>query len=525
VGTFLEDKDRNVIPRLRSFRTTLALGELDATGVCPESEILRDPESLKSKIRAWKENGTMSFAADLTSAALVLQLPDEAKEAAHFLLSTDSHAPAAARAVASRILAPDSKDVDNELIVADVSLPSAEQIFETIRQTRNQLRNEPRNAILWVELSRSYLYLGLVKKAEHAIDVAVRLAPTNRFILRSATRLYVHIGRLGKAHSVLQRAESTKFDPWLLSAEIAAASAAGRNSNFIHRGQRLLIDDSISTFAKNELATAIGTVELSHGKVKRGRNLFRQALADPTENTIAQVGWALRKRYVDSLGMDLDRIKQETPRSFEALAWGNFTSRKWKESLHAAFDWVRDQPFSTRPVVFASFVAGSLLEDYRSCERIVEIGLRANPGEPMLLNDLAFAFASGGQIDKAEKTFLKIDSVKVTEPAEKIVLIATQGLINFRRGFHEAGRGDYRLAIESAKRHRLHRTAAIASIYLAREEVLSKSGEVERAIQAAIQERGRVTDPDINQIFEVALGSSLSEMEDEQLQRINLLPV
>ena len=524
MGTFLEDRDRNVIPRLRSFRTTLALGELNSAGGFPESEYLDYEESLASKIRAWKENGTISFAADLASAALVLQRPDEATEAAEFILSTDSQAPPAAREVAQRILGTEPAETSPKLIVTDVSLPHADQIFKRIRLSRNQLRSQPRNAILWVELSRAYAYLGLVEKAERAMDIAVRLGPTNRFILRSATRLYVHVGRLGKAHSILQRAESTKFDPWLLSAEIAAASAAGRSSNLLNRGQQLLDDDSISPFQKNELASAIGTVELAHGKVKRGRNLFRQALADPTENTIAQVGWALRKRYVDSLGMDLDRIKKETPRSFEALAWGNFTAGKWKEALHASFDWVRDQPFSTRPVFFASFVAASLLEDYRSCERIVEIGLRANPSEPMLLNDLAFAFASAGQIDKAEQTFLKIDSTQITDLTQKVVTIATQGLINFRRGFHEAGRGDYRLAIESAKRHRLHRTAAIASIYLAREEALSKSEEAERAIQLAIQERDRVDDPDINQIFETALGSSVRENEDEQLRSVNALP-
>src|SRR5437868_434116 len=154
------------------------------------------------------------------------------------------------------------------------------------------------------------------------MDVAVGLAPTNRFVLRSASRLYIHVGRKGKAHHILERAESTKYDPWLLSAEIAAASAAERTSKLVRSGERMIEDESIPIFQKNELGSAIATLELAHGKIKRARNLFRDALTAPTENTVAQADWALRKKYMDALDVDLDRVRFATPRSFEASAWG-----------------------------------------------------------------------------------------------------------------------------------------------------------------------------------------------------------
>jgi tetratricopeptide (TPR) repeat protein len=511
VGTFLEDRDRTVIPRLRSFRTTLLLGELDPAGLDygGDSESLEDEESsLESKIVAWNERGTVSFAADLVSAALVLGQPDRAKDAAEFLLSRKSQAPHAARQVAKKILELQPADGRRAVATVEVSLPHEKEIYQRIHSVRQQLGNEPRNAILWVELSRVYAFLGLAEKAEHAMDVAVGLGPTNRFILRSASRLYVHVDELGKAHKVLQRAQSTKYDPWLLSAEIAAASAAARTSRFVKTGQRMLLDDSLSPFQKNELASAIATLELSHGKVKSGRNLLRQALLDPTENSVAQAEWALRKRYVEPLGLDLERIKNETPRSFEARAWGHYSSLRWKEALHASFDWVRDQPFSARPVFFGSYVAGSLLEDYRSCERIIEIGLRANPDQPILLNDLAFVYASAGEIDKAEERFRRIDHGEIKDLRLAIAMTATKGLLRFRRGFDVEGRALYRAAIENAKKHRLHRATAIASIYLAREEVLSKSVEAKKAQELALHETQNVTDPDIKQIFENAFGSA-----------------
>jgi tetratricopeptide (TPR) repeat protein len=509
VGTFLEDKDRHVIPRLRSFKTTLALGELDPAELrdAGSKPIEGADSSLRSKIRDWNEHGTISFASDLVSAAFVLRQPDRAKDAAEFLLSQKSAVPKAAVEIAARILQPDGTG-RRQIEVGEVNLPHMNDISRRIHSMRCKLANEPRNSILWVELSRAYAYLGLAEKAERAMDVAVRLGPTNRFILRSASRLYVHVDKLGKAHKVLQRAESTKYDPWLLSAEIAAASAATRSSQFVGIGQRMLLDDSLSAFEKNELASAIGTLELSHGKVKSGRNLFRQALIDPTENSVAQVDWALRKRHLDPLGVDLEKIKNETPRSFEARAWGHFTKLHWKDALHASFDWVRDQPFSTSPIMFASYVAASLLEDYRSCERVIEIGLRANPDEPILLNDLAFAYASAGEIEKAKKALDRIKVTEIKDLSQEIVITATRGLVSFRSGFAGAGRALYQSAIENAKRNRLHRLRAIASIYLAREEVVSKTVEAKKAVQLAVQERDRVRDQDIKQIFENALSNS-----------------
>jgi tetratricopeptide (TPR) repeat protein len=472
--------------------------------------------SLESKLEAWNKHRTVSFAGDLVSAALVLGQPEVGKQAAEFLLSRKAQAPEAAKQVAKRILESHPSELQRQLARDGVSLPHKNEIYQRIHSMRHQLRNEPRNSILWVELSRGYAFTGLVEKAEDAMDVAVSLAPTNRFVLRSASRLYVHVGKLGKAHYVLKRAASTKYDPWLLSAEIAAASAAKRTSPFVKVGERMLVNGSLAPFQKSELASAIGTLELSHGKAKSGRNLFRQALIDPTENSLAQADWVLRKRYVEPLGVDLQRIKSETPRSFEASAWGYFGAREWKHALRASFDWVRDQPFSTRPIMFASYVAASLLEDYRGCERIIEIGLRANPDEPILLNDLAFAYLSSGEIDKAEKTLIRINPAQIREFSQRIVITATQGLLRFRRGYAVEGRHLYRLAIESAKQRRLHRMSAIASIYLAREEVLCKSEEAKQAVKVALDETAHLADPDIKRIFENALGATeLSEVEGQ----------
>jgi tetratricopeptide (TPR) repeat protein len=208
---------------------------------------------------------------------------------------------------------------------------------------------------------------------------------------------------------------------------------------------------------------------------------------------------------MEPIGIDWERIQIATPRSFEAGAWASYTTGDWKRALRFSLDWLRDQPFSIRPVLFGSCVAVSILEDYRSSERIIEVGLRANPDEPILLNNLAFGYASAGLIDKAEQKFSKIDFSRIREVSEEVAITATQGLLFFRRGYQKEGRTLYRRAIEHARKLGLKSSIAIASIYLAREEILSESDEVEKAIESAMQESRNIADPAIQTILDKVL--------------------
>jgi hypothetical protein len=52
---------------------------------------------------------------------------------------------------------------------------------------------------------------------------ALQLAPQNRHVLRSAARLFLHVGDPECAHDLVARNDATKNDPWLIAAEIAIA--------------------------------------------------------------------------------------------------------------------------------------------------------------------------------------------------------------------------------------------------------------------------------------------------------------
>src|SRR5438552_1940238 len=96
-----EDRDRQVVPRWRSFNSTRSHGELAP---------LRAPEDRGATADAlvelqadWKERQGVSTAADLVSAAFVIGREADAADAAGYLLQQEK-APAAARRIAALCL-------------------------------------------------------------------------------------------------------------------------------------------------------------------------------------------------------------------------------------------------------------------------------------------------------------------------------------------------------------------------------------------------------------------------------------
>src|SRR4051794_8559884 len=96
-----EDRDRQVVPRWRSFDATLRHGELAP---------LRAPESRTEAVEAfdelqtdWRERRGISTAADLVSAAFVIGRESDTVEAARYLLQQDK-TPAGARSIAALVL-------------------------------------------------------------------------------------------------------------------------------------------------------------------------------------------------------------------------------------------------------------------------------------------------------------------------------------------------------------------------------------------------------------------------------------
>lgn len=488
MAVILEKKSRKVIPRWRSFRATAALGELSSRGLPPK--LLVSPEHFFArKLADWRERKTLWHATDLLGAALVLGRQLDATEAAKFVLSEDSGASTPARDIARRILTPGDV-VEDESIT--YSTYNREVVSKRVRVLRLLSQEQPHNPIVWMDLALSYSTVGELRKADRAVKVAVSLAPVNRFILRSAARFYVHIDDPEYAFRLLRDSEATREDPWLLAAEIAVGSAAGLGPRSIRPARQILQEHSNAPKHVTELASALATLELESGKHGSARKLFRTALVAPTENTVAQVEWA--SKHMTGLDIEVDRFK--VPRLFEAKAWESFAKGAWQKAIDDSLDWYADQPFSSRPAELSSYLVVTILEDYKEAERLLRDALKANHSDPTLLNNLAFAYANEGRVDQAEETLARIcpgDRTGITE----VVIVATRGFMQFRRGLPDIGRKLYNEAIQRAAKLSIKKVKAMAALYLAREEILAKTPHASQAVKKAFALSQKLNDMDV----------------------------
>lgn len=483
----IKDEKRKVIPRWRDFKTTLVLGELNSA--IPGKPENTPPENLiDEQIFDWENNRTLSFATDLVGSGFVLGMGDKVQDAAEFILSDESSNELQKR-IARQVKTPDYfAEVPEEENVQPNSTEVINHSREQVRKYREQLRQSPRNPVKLVELSRVYATLGSIKKALRAMDTAVALAPANRFVLRSATRLYVHADEIEKAHFILRRAPSLRADPWLLSAEISIAALREQTSRNIKTGMVQIGDANYNPFEVSELTSAIATLEMENANSKSARKLFRQALRRPTENSIAQAEWA--SHTISSLDIDLRQF--DVPRNYEALASSFYQKGEMENAIGQGTKWLLDQPFAVRPVMFTGSTA-ALLENFDFSEKIYRFGIGANPDNVILRNNLAYVLATNNLPEEAEAEFYKIDRSSLLTDEERVLTTATEGLIRFRQGSHEQGRNLYRTAIKIAQSINEKGFALRALMYLAREEVLAGTDQAIPTFLAAENEARRFT--------------------------------
>jgi tetratricopeptide (TPR) repeat protein len=479
----LEQRDRRVVPRWRDFGTTLALGELDNSK--PREPISReDQDAVSRRAEELQTNPNIWYAADLLSSAFVVGDTNGVESAAKFILANRNLAPGALVSFANRVS--NAAQPTGRFATLDES-----DLSKSIHEIRARLREEPYNAIQWVELSRFYSLLGDSRRAMRSMTAAVSIAPDNRFVVRSAARLFLHEQDADTALKIIRRASGAKRDPWLLAAEIAVASASRSPSLFAKIGAHRNADENVSLFARTELSSALATLDMESGKTRKARQLFRQSLECPNENSVAQVEWANRQIG----GLEIDRDLLETPRSFEARANLSLAEGKWDYAVEHGTKWLLDQPFSKRPAIFTSYVS-SLVEDYQRSIDILKGSLHANPDDPSLINNLAFALGSANRLDEAASVLRRID-LSETSDTSAITLAATHGLLLFRGGLADRGRELYELAIRRANKQGIVKYRVMADLYLAREELIAATSLADATTTRALAEASKLEDKDV----------------------------
>lgn len=495
---FLDAANRRIIPRWRDFWTAIALGELSQNQRSLADRSTRQANVPSEAKKAWLENRALWHALDFASAAFVRgELEDpELPAAARKILDHPDVSPMAAQRLARSILSPSGEALE----VADPIEERVEDIRKRIRLQRQRLHVDPRNAIGWIDLALLYTINGSLRKAEHAVEIAYKLNPNNRFILRSASRFFAHIGDFGRSLKILRDSEALATDPWLIAAEIGLASLAETDPDTPRLGRRLLENLSLPEFSTTELASALGTMELLEGRPKKAKKLFRASLGKPTENSLAQAEWA--SKQVGELGVE--PVKIVVPRNYEVSALHGQAFGNWEIALDNALKWWRDQPFSSRPAVVASYLWSTVFEEDEKSIEIIKASLLSNPQDRVLTNNLAFALINVGKTGEAEETLRAVDPT-AEDDTSSITLLATHGLLNFKKGAHARGRALYLEAIDRARLLREERLETMATLYLAREEWFANLPTKAETLKRATKLAEKSAEPDVRLILDRVL--------------------
>jgi len=455
------NRHRVLIPRWRPLAVTIRSGELfapafkDASGV--SSGI---PQELLERVERWRLQPDLVAAAELLESAIIHGKEGEAAPAARLLARPSSGATDLVREQAQHVLSrvdPKAFDAKAPIVVEDRSI------------WRTRTKENPRDALAWVELALLQVYSRRLDAAERSMRVALQIAPENRHVLRAAVRLFHHIDETDRGLQLIRKSSATPTDPWLMAAEIALATRLEKPSQFMKKGLALLAEGRHRPRQITELAGAAATTISLDGNRKRGRRLFKDSLADPTGNSVAQAQWA--EQSFDEELIAKGRLERMWDAK-EARAIQSFEAGEFEEALRLAREWISDERFSSRGYRLGA-AAASALDNPKRIEEFSRTGLGYEPKSGQLLNSLAFSLALQGFYDEAGRTLREIRS----ESEDRSILLvseANRGLIAMRQGDLAKGDELYRKAIVGFRQLQEQRMTRSAMAYHAREAVRAR---------------------------------------------------
>ena len=470
--------DRRILPRWRDSKS--APTKADFASLKPPPEVGFDASShIARHTEAFNDSPSIGSAAELVSSALLIGKPDLAIAAAKFILQLDEKAPINLIGLANSVLGETQANI--------VPRPSGK--LKWVAQTRQMLRLQPENPVLWADMARHYASLGDKKQSMRCMTTALKLAPNHRWMLRTAARFFVHQEDPVAAHKLLANHPQTKSDPWLIAAELACAQVAAKAPKYWKQANSILRWETFPAVHISELATAIAMMELEVGERKKAKKFIQKALLVPTENTLAQIYWAKENRHL-SQELHIDQLVKSSTDAYEAEYRLSMNRGNLLEALKAARVWKVDEPFAARPCAEISFVA-SLMDDH---DLVLEMAGNVKKIDGKIdhtfeLNVIFSQLSSGklnieqdaAEIERISNALLRM----IEQESQPFHALANLGLLQYRYGNTELGRQFYKKAIEMATKCHQADSAAMAAIFSAREALLSADPQAMADIEEA----------------------------------------
>ena len=496
--TVFTDGDRRVVPRWREFGATVGTGELRAAEGGPA--VSGHEEHLRKRLREWNSTRSVTTASELLSLAVVLDRRDVAERAAEYL----AHSPDAPDFLRSSVVPLENGHLD-------VRMAALADDWGKIAHLKRVLRRWPRTAVAWAQLALLYCRHGLNEKAHRCLNVALSLARTNRYVLRSAARFFVHRKDPGQASHVLGQSGRGEFDPWILAAEISARHIAGRPASLVRVGTRVLASRRFRPSDTSELAASLGTVEIERGSRRTARRMFELSAVAPNDNVMAQLQW-LQIRHGEDVSLD-EVTTGQGPYDFEARALMCRRTQNWDAAIQKCREWGADEAFSSRPFRLGSFVSIEALGDGVGAVELARTGLSANSNDGVLLNNLAVGLAFQGRAHDAEVALKRAFLASSGGTDSQVTLTATKGLVAYRKGEICRGRSYYESAIRKARKAGDMWAARRAFLYMCMEELVAGTSERRLLAESATRIRSTAKVPEMESL-KARIESALVESQE-----------
>lgn len=458
--------ERRMIPRWRSAELTVAANQQqkDQSKVVTPAAVIQRTEALATQ---FAEQPTIGLAVDLLSADRWDDMHPILLPAARYLVQQPTGSiPTPLLGVARRI-------ANDPVANPEQGDNATERLGGEIASLRARLRVNPRDTLGRVDLAREFTIQGKLAAAEREMSIALQLAPHSRFVLRSASRFFAHCGEHERAMRLLLRTARTQDDPWLMATLISVESILDESKS-ASRGLRMLKEGRHSHQDISELACSLSHLEMQRGLYKSSRRLLNMGLVSPNDNAVAQALWV-----ADHTGFEIHTQEKWLRGKFasEARYYQRCDATDFRSAILEAMEWGQDEPFSARPLIGASYLSG-LLGDYQQAVVYARDGLRREPRDGVLRNNLAYALMSLGEIEAGSIELSKAvrEEVAASESGRPGPhCTANVAMLCFRTGDFERGERLYRLAAKYYESTRLGgaEPAASAMAHMAREAMLA----------------------------------------------------
>jgi len=326
-------------------------------------------------------------------------------------------------------------------------------IDQRIRHNYEKLSLEPEDSITWTDQAINYMLLNDREEAIKSIEEAISINRSMGFIVRNAARIFSLTGDNGRAIKLLKSSEYYRYDPQIVSAEIAFSQLENRKTTGISIGDKLLKDPQYNNQEKSELASTLGTIEFFKENFTRSEQLFDLSLIDPNKNSYEQSLWYKRQEI--------------SPQQFKAYSDSNeiqthkySKSNDFENALFHSLRWIDEEPYSTRPYRVSSYIQGVIFGNHSEAFDLIKKGTESqkqikgsnysHQEERGSNNDMAYHLLKANRIQEARvyiEPTLELRLFKENLQDIDYVAIATLGLYAYKTNEFEHGKKLYRKTI------------------------------------------------------------------------------